>query len=314
MASPPHCDDPLVYKARLIEGTPPSPPLDEIQSNILPEILSSPDLYSVLGATPTSTPIALRRHYLDRSKIVHPDRHPAHPLSTPAFQRLSHAYDILRKPSLRAHYDREARSPRYSGGVEATFRSAVLSILQEFLHGDFQLVRRLLGALGRQYPNLVNDEVVTSLEGSFARMRELVLTTQTYALLLSIELGRLHRVQKRLMGLGYFDVVGRIRVGMQLVRVTLAIPVRVDRALRRKEEREWRARQAGWECRGVTEEQKEEKRRLHQERVNNGGRLLNERVCKVLEFIVGSEVEDMPEDVGVRWENGQHQEAAPASA
>jgi hypothetical protein len=165
----------------------------------------------------------------------------------------------------------------------------VLSILQEFLHGDFQLVRRLLEALNRQYPNLVTEEVISSLERSFARMRELVLTTQTYALLISIELGRLHRVQKRLMGLGYFDVVGRMRVGMQLVRVTLAIPVRVDRALRRREEREWRARRAGWESRGVEGEAKRE-----------GAVLLNERVCKVLEFIVGREVEDMPED-GVRW-------------
>ena len=150
-------------------------------------------------------------------------------------------------------------------------------------------MRRLLGALGRQYPNLVNEEVVTSLERSFARMRELVLTTQTYALLLSIELGRLHRVQKRLMGLGYFDVVGRMRVGMQLVRVTLAIPVRVDRALRRKEEREWRARQEGIEGRMECEV---------------GARLLNERVAKVLEFIVGSEVEDMPEDGPVGWGGG----------
>jgi len=89
--------------------------------------------------------------------------------------------------------------------------------------------------------------------------------------------------------LGYFDVVGRMRVGMQLVRVTLAIPVRVDRALRRREEREWRAKRAGWESRGVGGEVKRE-----------GAVLLNERVCKVLEFIVGREVEDMPED-GVRW-------------
>ncbi|KAI5849125.1 hypothetical protein BZA05DRAFT_426200 [Tricharina praecox] len=274
-APEPH-DDPLVHKTRLIE-----------------EILSTSDLYRVLGASRGSSNNDLRRHYLDRCKVVHPDKLPSHPLSTPAFQRLSHAYERLRTPTLRAQYDRTSprRTPQSpsSIGVETTFRGAVLSILQEFLHGDFQLVRRLLGALGRQYPNLVNDEVVTSLERSFARMRELVLTTQTYALLLSIELGRLHRVQKRLMGLGYFDVVGRMRVGMQLVRVTLAIPVRVDRALRRKEEREWKAKQEGIEGRMEGE---------------IGARLLNERVAKVLEFIVGSEVEDMPEDGPVRWGGG----------
>lgn len=284
---PPPDDSVLAYKSRLIE-----------------EILSSADLYRVLGAAPHSTPSDLRRHYLERSKIVHPDKLPSHPLSTPAFQRLSHAYEILKKPSLRAHYDRESRqsrpastanttsasnpsSPTISG--ETTFRGAVLCILSEFLHGDFQLVRRLLGALGRQYPGLVNDETIASLESSFARMRELVLTTRTYALLISIELGRLQRVQRRLMGLGYFDVVGRLRVGMQLVRVTLAIPVRVDRALRRREEREWRAKRAAWESTGVGVEERKA-----------GAVLLNERVCKVLEFIVGREVEDEEEDC-VRW-------------
>lgn len=233
----------------------------------------------------------MRRHYIDRSKIVHPDRHPPHPLSTPAFQRLSHAYEILRKPPTRSNYDVESCHPRVA--TETTFRSAVLGILQEFLHGDFRLVRNLLAALGRQYPSLVNDEVVTSLERSFVRMRELVLTTQTYALLLSIELGRLYRVQRRMAGLGLFDVVGRMRVGMQLVRVTLAIPVRVDRALRRKEEREWAARQAG------------------REGGEARGRLLNERVSKVLEFLVGTEVEDMPED-GARW--GQFWEGRQTAA
>jgi hypothetical protein len=255
--------DALVLKARLIE-----------------EILSSPDLYTVLGASPSDSGPSLRRAYLDRSKIVHPDKLPAHPLATPAFQRLSHAYEVLGAPSLRTDYD-EAVPSQSKIGVETTFRGAVLSILHEFLAGDFQLVRRLLGALGRQYPNLVNDEVVNSLERSFARMRELVLTTQTYALLLSIELGRLHRVQKRLMDLGYLDVVGRMRVGMQLVRVTLAIPVRVDRALRRREEE---------------------------------SRLLNERVAKVLEFIVGSEVEDMPEDGPVKWPGGNWGEEGAARA
>lgn len=74
---------------------------------------------------------------------------------------------------------------------------------------------------------------------------------------------------------------------MQLVKVTLAIPVRVDRALRRRKEREWRAKEAAWEARGEVGEG------VHGE--GEGG-VLSERVSKVLEFLVGSEVEDMPED------------------
>ncbi|TGZ84823.1 DnaJ-domain-containing protein [Ascodesmis nigricans] len=273
-----------------------------LKSGLIDEILSSPDLYVVLGAPRTSTDLELRRHYLDRCRIIHPDKQPAHPLSTSAFQRLSHAYEILKKPSLRAHYDREsARAPggrqwekdeMYgSGGYtsirgEHTFRSAVGVLLQEFLCGDFRLVRRLLETLRRQYPTLVNEEVIATVERSFTSLRNLCLTTSTYALLLYIELNRVHRVQKKLLSLGYFDVFGRLRCTMQLVKVTLAIPVRVDRALKRKQEREWKAKRAAWEAVGLENEQKTV--------------LLNERVYTVLEFIAGREVEDMPED-GARW-------------
>ncbi|KAI5844969.1 hypothetical protein DFP73DRAFT_37977 [Morchella snyderi] len=262
---------------------------------LINEILTEPSLYKVLGVTSRATESELRRHYLDRSKIVHPDKLPAHPDSTEAFQRLSHAYEILRKPSLRAHYDRESKSWNgehrefYPGETsfisgDQTFRGAVVSILNEFLNGDFGLVRKLLEALNKQYPSLVNEEVIVAIERAFGRIRELILTTRTYALLISIELGRIHRVQKKLLSLGYFDVIGRVRLTMQLVRVTLAVPVRVDRALQRKEEREWRAKQAGWTAVGV------------KEHGNNGAYLLNEKVSRVLAFIAGDKMEDEEED------------------
>lgn len=267
---------------------------------LINEILTEPSLYKVLGVTNHATDTELRRHYLDRSKIVHPDKLPAHANSTEAFQRLSHAYEILRKPSLRAHYDREVSRSWLSGGGEPrefycgetsfisgdqTFRGAVVSILNEFLDGDFGLVRKLLGALNKQYPSLVNEEVIVAIERAFGRIRELILTTRTYALLISIELGRIHRVQKKLLSLGYFDIIGRVRLTMQLVRVTLAVPVRMDRALQRKEEREWRSRQAGWTAVGV------------KEHANcSGAYLLNEKISRVLAFIAGDKMEDEEED------------------
>lgn len=107
---------------------------------------------------------------------MHPDKLPSHPDSTSAFQRLSHAYEILKKPSLRSHYDRESTRPSRHGGAkkghfpgnhpfisgEQTFRGAVVSILNEFLNGDFALVRKLLEALRGQYPSLINEEVISS--------------------------------------------------------------------------------------------------------------------------------------------------------
>lgn len=143
--------------------------------------------------------------------------------------------------------------------------------------GDFQIVRRWLESLHAQYPNLVSEEVVINVERSFIRIRELVLTTRTYALLIYIELGRIHRVQKRLMGLGYLDVVGRARLTIHLVRVTLAVPMRVDRALKQREEKAWRAKVAGLQAAGITPP----------EQMGRAG-ILNDRVSKVLEFIVGA--------------------------
>ena len=151
--------------------------------------------------------------------------------------------------------------------------------------GDFATVRRGLESLHRQYPNLVSEEVVVNVERGFLKMRELVLTTKTYGLLIYIELGRIHRVQKRLMDLGYLDVVGRMRLTVHLVRVTLAVPMRVDRALKQKEEREWRAKAAGFQAAG-----------LPQPEASRRAGILNDRVSKVLEFIVGEAGDDAEAD------------------
>lgn len=257
---------------------------DLFKNEIIQDILREEDLYKILGASRLASAAELRRCYLERSKICHPDRFG----STSAFQRLGFAFDILKSPSARRTYDR-ASKPRSSQlpdkttflGGEHTFRSAVEAILHEFITGDFVIVRRWLESLHAQYPNLVSEEVVINVERSFIRIRELVLTTRTYALLIYIELGRIHRVQKRLMGLGFLDVVGRARLTIHLVRVTLAVPMRVDRALKQREEKAWRAKVAGLQARGITPT----------EQMGRAG-ILNDRVSKVLEFIVGSAGKD----------------------
>lgn len=221
-----------------------------------------------------------------------------------AFQRLGFAFDILKSPSSRRTYDRASKPKSFQLpdkttflGGEHTFRSAVEAILHEFMTGDFAIVRGWLQSLHAQYPNLVSEEVVISVERSFIRIRELVLTTRTYALLIYIELGRIHRVQKRLMGLGYFDVVGRSRLTFHLIRVTLAVPVRVDRALKQREEKAWRAKSAGLQARGITPDP---------ERRSAG--ILNDRVSKVLEFIVG--VAGTDEGADEAWSTNMSAKAA----
>jgi hypothetical protein len=167
-----------------------------------------------------------------------------------------------------------------AGYGEYTFSQAVAAVWMEFMQGDFALVKTLLEALQKSYPRVISTESIDSIERSFHRLRDLILTTRSYALLVSIELGRINRAQKNLRALRYLDLVGRTRMTIRLVKVTLAVPMRVDRALRGKKEREAQARRAGWNAAGIAEEE-----------VARGG-ILNERVLKVLEFIVGDGAND----------------------
>ncbi|EPS36059.1 hypothetical protein H072_10470 [Dactylellina haptotyla CBS 200.50] len=274
----------------------PLSPRAAAKASLIEEILCEDDLYKVLGAQRSASPTEIRRCYLERGKICHPDKSPYHPDSTSAFQRLGFAFDVLKSPSSRRTYDRASSDPKIAARFasdrpafldgEISFRSAVESIFAEFMDGDFAHVRQLLETLHRSYPNLVSEDVINGIESAFFRIRQLIITTRVYAFLISIELGRIHRVQKRLMALGYFDVRGRVRVTMQLVRTTLAIPVRIELALRRRKEREWRAKTAGWNAIG----------RPPEEDMKVGG-ILNDRVFKVLELLVGSSAEDEAEDI-----------------
>ncbi|CUS15038.1 unnamed protein product [Tuber aestivum] len=245
---------------------------------LIDDILSEQDLYKILGAPRSSSPNDLRRCYIQRSKIIHPDRPPVHEESTAAFQRLSHAYEILKKPPLRAHYDRETSRGGGGNGGGQGFKGAVKGIMSEFLSGEFALVGRVMDKLNQEFPEVVNDDTILAIEKAFNRIREMALTTRVYFVLMSIELSRIHRVSKKLLSLGYFDLIGRMRLTVRLARVTLAAPVRVDRALQRRREREYRVRKTGRDAAG-----------------RSGGGLLNDRVRSVLEFIVGSELEDTEE-------------------
>jgi hypothetical protein len=49
---------------------------------------------------------------------------------------------------------------------------------------------------------------------------------------LRFELIRLYEIQHSLRQLSYFDVFGRLRLSLQLARVTLSIPIAIDEAMR----------------------------------------------------------------------------------
>ena len=54
--------------------------------------------------------------------------------------------------------------------------------------------------------------------------------------IVKFELIRLYEIQHDLRQLSYFDVFGRLRLSLQLARVTLSIPMAIDKAMREDDE------------------------------------------------------------------------------
>jgi len=92
-------------------------------------------------------------------------------------------------------------------------------------------------ALNEGNPGLnLSENTVENLEAALRRLRLLLLSGQKYVRVIRFELIRLYEIQHSLRQLSYFNITGRLRLSLALARVTLSIPMAVDRAM--KEERE----------------------------------------------------------------------------
>ncbi|KAL9938107.1 hypothetical protein V8E36_002730 [Tilletia maclaganii] len=250
-------------------NTSPPPSYDEVQAQqgrsaadkaklaVIDSIIAEQDLYKVLGIKRNAKTDEIRRAFLNRSRVCHPDKFPNYPASTIAFQKVSFAYETLSKPSSRRIYDVSGRtdfaaamnSPAASGSFasatgyqgagapgstsEETLNGVLYSVFCEFMEGDFEMIRVLVNALneGNQGMHLGSD-AVDSLEGAFRRLRKVLLAGKKYLTIIRFELIRLYEIQHSLRQLSYFDVFGRLRLTLQLARVTLSIPMAIDQAMK----------------------------------------------------------------------------------
>ncbi|EGN98992.1 hypothetical protein SERLA73DRAFT_73565 [Serpula lacrymans var. lacrymans S7.3] len=206
------------------------------------EVLSNDDLYRILGIPRSSTidRNTLRRAYLSRSKACHPDKFPGNPEATHAFQKVSVAYNVLSKPSSKRLYD--SRSPSSStsffaspsdGHAEETLKSVILGVFNDFLDGDLEMIRTLLRAINDINPSLkLGDEGINSVLAAIQRIRERALTCRTCIIALHSELIRALELQHAFRQLSYFDLTGRSRLTIQLTRITLSLPVTLEKAIR----------------------------------------------------------------------------------
>jgi hypothetical protein len=103
--------------------------------------LAEPDLYSTLGVAPSATSDEISLAFRARAKELHPDRHPESPDVGEQYKALTHAYNVLIRPTTRAQYDerrvgavvRATASPRHEHApVFRTVRSARTAVWSGF--------------------------------------------------------------------------------------------------------------------------------------------------------------------------------------
>ncbi|PPR04584.1 hypothetical protein CVT24_012012 [Panaeolus cyanescens] len=208
---------------------------------VVKSILSNNDLYEILGVSKTGTldKMALRRAYLARSRACHPDKFPGNPDATHAFQKVAVAYDVLSKPSSRRLYDNRSPSANFdlfstwrTGSAEDTFRGVMVGIFNDFLDGDLEVIRTLLKAINDINPSIkLGDEGIDSVLLTLQAIRERALACRTCIYALHAELTRLLELQHEFRQLSYFDIIGRSRLTIQLTRITLRLPMALEKAL-----------------------------------------------------------------------------------
>ncbi|KAF8340021.1 uncharacterized protein EI90DRAFT_2907896 [Cantharellus anzutake] len=229
----------------------------EDRYTVIHDILRCTDLYAVLDVDKSVDANGLRRGYMKRCKACHPDKFPSYPLATVAFQKVSFAYETLSTPSSRRLYDAHVAADNtfnffhhQSGGTggfasykaaDETLTGVLVGVFCDFMEGDFGMLRTFLRAMNELNPALnISDDTIESVIRSFARLREILLTGQKYVQIVRFELIRLYEIQHSLRQLSYFDVCGRLRLTLQLARVTLSLPCRIDRAMIEEAEEEER--------------------------------------------------------------------------
>ncbi|RKP22556.1 hypothetical protein SYNPS1DRAFT_25660, partial [Syncephalis pseudoplumigaleata] len=138
---------------------------------------------------------------------------------------LSSAYETLSNPTRRREYDISGR--RYhSQNSEETLSNALAQFFSEFMAGDFDNLLQIVEFLNSQNPELaINKE---SARRFFHQIRDVALVAGQYLNVAKFEVMRLYEIQQELRSLSYFDVLGRLRLTIQMTRVFLAIPIKMN--------------------------------------------------------------------------------------
>ncbi|TFY56395.1 hypothetical protein EVG20_g8939 [Dentipellis fragilis] len=165
---------------------------------------------------------------------------PDNPEATVAFQKVSVAYNVLSTPASKRIYDSHPSSREFANmetgaevRAEETLRSVVIGVFNDFLDGDFEMVRTLLRAMNDLNPSLrLGEEGISSILTALQSVRERVLTCRVFTQTLLSTFSHLLETQASLSKLSYLSVRPRARLSLRLARITLALPLALDSTMR----------------------------------------------------------------------------------
>ncbi|KAF9921349.1 hypothetical protein FBU30_008648 [Linnemannia zychae] len=218
------------------ESQPKAPTTAEERYKIVDDILETENLYRVLAVNRNATSEEIRRAYIAKSRVCHPDKFPEYPRATEAFQKLSLAYETLSKPSSRFVYDSTGGSSGKSmlGGDE-TLQSVLSQVFFEFMDGDFEVIRNMINTMNNTAGGVrLGDDVINVIEEMFLRLRFVLHGCKKYMTLVHDQVQQLSEIHHSMRSLAYLDVLGRFRLTLKLSKVMLTIPMIIQDEMRRE--------------------------------------------------------------------------------
>ncbi|KAG0252614.1 hypothetical protein BGZ95_006581 [Linnemannia exigua] len=218
------------------ESHPKTPATAEERYKIVDDILETENLYRVLAVNRNATSEEIRRAYIAKSRVCHPDKFPEYPRATEAFQKLSLAYETLSKPSSRFVYDSTGgASGKSMLGSDETLQSVLSQVFFEFMDGDFEVIRNMINTMNNTAGGVrLGDDVIGVIEEMFLRLRFVLHGCKKYMTLVHDQVQQLSEIHHSMRSLAYLDVLGRFRLTLKLSKVMLTIPMIIQDEMRRE--------------------------------------------------------------------------------
>ncbi|KAJ2959382.1 hypothetical protein NQZ79_g5123 [Umbelopsis isabellina] len=207
---------------------------------LVDEILTATSYYAVLGVTKQTSTEEIRRAYIKRSRICHPDKFvPPYQKATEAFQRaltgLSLAYETLSDSGKKVIYDISGtgNTPMFANAATVdgneTLQALLKQLFVEMMDGEFNTMRSFMIGLSRSNPSIqFTEETIVNIEISLRRVREMILSTKKYFKVVQFELMRLYELQHEIRSLSYFDLMRRMRLTVTMFKVILSLPIMIN--------------------------------------------------------------------------------------